>query len=294
MGAHTPPRTPASRSGKYNFSRLVWCNIGNSQQLGQKPITFFRQVLAICDYPEVRGAARGPRPPPLDVMARFRGPPPVASRSSRERLAAAASRAGVARPPSRRREGCDVESATPFVLGPQLLDMPGVAEQFPSDVVSRARLYLEGMGGTTGCYTDSRGALVLRRDIARGIERRDGYPADVNTIFMTDGATPCVHMALKMLLRDASDAVLTPIPQYPLYSACIELYGGSLVPYYLDEANGWTLDTEQLRKQVQEAEDEVTTEGWGRRARRHGAQRVAKRIVPRWVRVLMAGGVTRH
>ena len=32
---------------------ILYCNIGNPQQLGQVPITFFRQVLALCDYPEV-------------------------------------------------------------------------------------------------------------------------------------------------------------------------------------------------------------------------------------------------
>jgi alanine transaminase len=35
------------------FQSIVQCNIGNPQILHQKPITFFRQVLAICDYPEV-------------------------------------------------------------------------------------------------------------------------------------------------------------------------------------------------------------------------------------------------
>lgn len=36
------------------FKKIVMCNIGNPQQLGQKPITFFRQVLALCEYPQVR------------------------------------------------------------------------------------------------------------------------------------------------------------------------------------------------------------------------------------------------
>jgi alanine transaminase len=36
-----------------DFPKIVQCNIGNPQVLGQKPITFFRQVLSICDYPEV-------------------------------------------------------------------------------------------------------------------------------------------------------------------------------------------------------------------------------------------------
>lgn len=30
--------------GSYPFDKVVWCNIGNPQILGQKPITYFRQV----------------------------------------------------------------------------------------------------------------------------------------------------------------------------------------------------------------------------------------------------------
>ena len=35
---------------------------------------------------------------------------------------------------------------------------------------------------------------------------------------------------------------MIPIPQYPLYSAAISLYGGSPAPYYMDESKGWQLD----------------------------------------------------
>lgn len=44
------------QSGKgsaYPFSKVVWCNIGNPQILGQQPITYFRQVLCLCEYPQV-------------------------------------------------------------------------------------------------------------------------------------------------------------------------------------------------------------------------------------------------
>lgn len=40
--------------GNYPFDKIVWCNIGNPQILGQKPITYFRQVLALCECPQVR------------------------------------------------------------------------------------------------------------------------------------------------------------------------------------------------------------------------------------------------
>lgn len=36
---------------KANGRKVTSCNIGNPQQLDQKPITFFRQVLAAVDYP---------------------------------------------------------------------------------------------------------------------------------------------------------------------------------------------------------------------------------------------------
>lgn len=49
---------------KFPFTDLVMCNIGNPQALGQKPITFYRQVLAICDYPQVRTLQRKQAPLP--------------------------------------------------------------------------------------------------------------------------------------------------------------------------------------------------------------------------------------
>lgn len=39
--------------GSYPFSKVVWCNIGNPQILGQQPMTYFRQVLSLCEYPQV-------------------------------------------------------------------------------------------------------------------------------------------------------------------------------------------------------------------------------------------------
>lgn len=38
---------------KRPFKDLVFCNIGNPHELGQKPITFFRQVFSLVNYPEM-------------------------------------------------------------------------------------------------------------------------------------------------------------------------------------------------------------------------------------------------
>ena len=42
------------------------------------------------------------------------------------------------------------------------------------------------------------------------------------------------------------DGIMVPIPQYPLYSASIAMYRGRLVPYCLDEADGWRLSQAML------------------------------------------------
>ncbi|KAL3149453.1 hypothetical protein ABBQ32_002241 [Trebouxia sp. C0010 RCD-2024] len=55
---------------KFPFSDLVMCNIGNPQALGQKPVTFYRQVLAICDYPQLLDAPESQKLFPPDVLKR--------------------------------------------------------------------------------------------------------------------------------------------------------------------------------------------------------------------------------
>lgn len=42
-----------SKPGSRPFDEILYCNIGNPQSLGQQPITFFREVLALCDHPSI-------------------------------------------------------------------------------------------------------------------------------------------------------------------------------------------------------------------------------------------------
>lgn len=127
------------------------------------------------------------------------------------------------------------------------MDHPNVTEMFASDAVSRAKEILEKIKGGVGAYTDSRGSLGLREEVAAFIERRDGYPSHPDLIFLTDGASVAVRTVMQAILRDRSDGVLVPIPQYPLYSASVELYNGTLCPYYLDEKKNWGMNIADLQ-----------------------------------------------
>jgi glutamate--glyoxylate aminotransferase len=79
------------------------------------------------------------------------------------------------------------------------------------------------------------------------------FKADPDRIFLTDGASVGVRMCLNALIRDRNDAVLVPVPQYPLYSASVALYDGAFEGYLLDEAHGWSMDVAELQKTVDDA-----------------------------------------
>jgi aspartate/methionine/tyrosine aminotransferase len=120
------------------------------------------------------------------------------------------------------------------------------------------RTILTAIPGGSGAYSHSAGIEKIRQNVAKFIEgacvspyivlvittflpERDGFPSDANEIFLTNGASPAIQNVLTILIRNEKDGVLIPIPQYPLYTASIRLFGGSALPYELDEDNGWAL-----------------------------------------------------
>lgn len=169
------------------FDQVISCNIGNPQALGQKPLSFVREVLAA-------------------------------------------------------------------TLCPTILDNENIRAQFNPDVIARAQSVLSSTR-SLGAYSHSKGILAIRQRVAKAIERRDGFPCDPECLFLTDGASAGVKLLLSMLIRSEKDAVMIPVPQYPLYSAAMTLFGGKRVDYYLDETNDWELSVEELEVRLREARE---------------------------------------
>ncbi|HTX17966.1 MAG TPA: aminotransferase class I/II-fold pyridoxal phosphate-dependent enzyme [Bacteroidota bacterium] len=136
---------------------------------------------------------------------------------------------------------------------PELLSMPETLRNFPADVVGKVKAILRDHPFGTGAYSQSAGISFIRKAVAEFISARDGIPADKENIILTDGASKGVQSALMALLRDSNDGVMIPIPQYPLYSATIALYGGKQVGYYVDETNGWQLTERALNESLETA-----------------------------------------
>ena len=165
---------------------VIFTNVGNPHALGQQPITFGRQVMAL-------------------------------------------------------------------LVAPFLMDHPSASSLFPSDVIARAKVYLKHIKGGLGAYTDSKGNPYIRQEISDFITRQSGQPSNPDNIFISNGASEVARMLLQAMIRGSNDGIMVPIPQYPLYSASIALYGGQLVPYYLDEENGWALDIGELKRSLETA-----------------------------------------
>eukprot|EP01064_Diplonema_japonicum_P004321 TRINITY_DN12802_c0_g2_i1.p1 TRINITY_DN12802_c0_g2~~TRINITY_DN12802_c0_g2_i1.p1 ORF type:complete len:493 (+),score=117.67 TRINITY_DN12802_c0_g2_i1:49-1479(+) len=143
-----------------------------------------------------------------------------------------------------------------LVTSPWMLDDEDIRRKFKPDVLRRAESMLEKIGhyNKTGAYTESLGYLWVRQNVADMMERRDGgVKADPKNIFLTDGASPGIKMILNVLMANEGDAVMIPIPQYPLYSASLSTFNGKPAPYYLDESKGWSLSIDELERAYKEA-----------------------------------------
>nr|XP_054375278.1 alanine aminotransferase 1 isoform X1 [Pongo abelii] len=141
-------------------------------------------------------------------------------------------------------------------VNPDLLSSPN----FPEDAKKRAERILQACGGhSLGAYSVSSGIQLIREDVARYIERRDGgIPADPNNVFLSTGASDAIVTVLKLLVAGEGytrTGVLIPIPQYPLYSATLAELGAVQVDYYLDEERAWALDVAELHRALCQARD---------------------------------------
>ncbi len=136
---------------------------------------------------------------------------------------------------------------------PHLLDEPAARSLYPDDVVQRAQAILSQHPPGTGAYTQSPGIPFIRQAVADFVARRDGVPVSKDRVILTDGASKGAQAVILALLKRPNDGFMIPIPQYPLYSATLTLYGGRQIGYHIDETNGWQLSEGILSASLERA-----------------------------------------
>ncbi len=132
-----------------------------------------------------------------------------------------------------------------------LLEFPDLLKKdisslFHPDSIKRAKLILNAIPEGVGAYSTSAGVEFARVAVAEFIRNRDNIPADSDRIILTDGASKAAQSVITAIIKNPTDGLMLPVPQYPMYSATLTLVGGQSIGYYLDEANHWQLNEESL------------------------------------------------
>lgn len=72
---------------------------------------------------------------------------------------------------------------------------------------------------------------------------------DIQSVFITQGVSEAVDLCLSALVNPGEN-VLTPSPEYPLYSAVLAKLGAQPNSYQLDEDSGWEPDLDYLAGRI--------------------------------------------
>jgi alanine-synthesizing transaminase len=97
-------------------------------------------------------------------------------------------------------------------------------------------------------YVPSPGISEAREAVAQDWTRQ-GFPAVADRVLVTAGTSEGIELALTALV-DPGDAVLVPMPTYPLYTAVLAKIGAEARYYRKDPANAWLPDLEHLESLI--------------------------------------------
>ena len=98
-------------------------------------------------------------------------------------------------------------------------------------------------------YCDSKGIFSARKAVMQYAQQSGIRGVQVDDIYMGNGASELIVMAMQGLL-DTGDEVLIPAPDYPLWTAAVNLSSGKSVHYRCDEQAGWLPDLADIRAKV--------------------------------------------
>ncbi|PKO42711.1 MAG: aminotransferase [Betaproteobacteria bacterium HGW-Betaproteobacteria-22] len=116
-----------------------------------------------------------------------------------------------------------------------------VPEEIQQDVIRNM--------GKAGGYTDSKGLFEPRKAIMHYTQSKHIQGVTVDDIFIGNGVSELIVMSMQGLLNNG-DQILVPMPDYPLWTAAVNLAGGTARHYLCDEATGWMPDLKDIESKI--------------------------------------------
>jgi len=98
-------------------------------------------------------------------------------------------------------------------------------------------------------YSDSRGIFSARKAIMQYCQNKKIPNVGMNDIYTGNGVSELIVMVMQGLL-DNGDEILIPAPDYPLWTAAVNLTGGKPVHYVCDEQSEWYPDIEDIKSKI--------------------------------------------
>lgn len=115
----------------------------------------------------------------------------------------------------------------------------------PDEIIQDVNMNLRNAEG----YCDSRGLFSGRKAIMQYCQQKGIEGVQIEDIYTGNGVSEMIVMAMQGLLNNG-DEILIPSPDYPLWTAAVNLAGGTAVHYVCDEEAGWFPDLDDIRKKV--------------------------------------------
>jgi alanine-synthesizing transaminase len=98
-------------------------------------------------------------------------------------------------------------------------------------------------------YSDSKGIYPARKAVMQYSQQIGIKDVDIEDIYIGNGVSELVVMTMQALVNNG-DEVLIPAPDFPLWSAAVNLCGGKPVHYLCDEGADWQPDLDDIRSKI--------------------------------------------
>lgn len=98
-------------------------------------------------------------------------------------------------------------------------------------------------------YSPSKGLFSARKAIMQYAQVKHIPNVSMSDVYTGNGVSELINISLSALV-DTGDEVLVPSPDYPLWTACVNLAGGTAVHYICDEEQEWYPDIDDIRSKV--------------------------------------------
>ena len=98
-------------------------------------------------------------------------------------------------------------------------------------------------------YSDSKGIWAARKAIMQYAQIKHLPNVSMDGIYTGNGVSELINLCMQALLSEG-DEVLIPTPDYPLWTACVNLAGGKAAHYICDEESDWYPDLADLESKI--------------------------------------------